>query len=82
MLATNLLGAQASKPQSSESGTISPGGADATILKLLQQSHDLDQQLPVWDRATLLADKLKWFRDCAPTWVETGLMNCLGYRLK
>ncbi len=55
VLATNLLGAQASKPQSSESGTISPGGADATILKLLQQSHDLDQQLPVWDRATLLA---------------------------
>ena len=59
MLATNLLGAQESKPQSSESGTISPGGADATILKLLQQSHDLDQQLPVWDRATLLARRLR-----------------------
>ena len=55
VLAANLLGAQESKPQSSESATISPGGADATILKLLQQSHDLDQQLPVWDRATLLS---------------------------
>jgi hypothetical protein len=50
VLATNLLGAQESKPQSSESGTISPGGADATILKLLQQSHDLDQQLPDDDK--------------------------------
>ena len=55
VLATNLLRAQESKPQSSESGTSSPGGADATILKLLQQSHDLDQQLPVWDHATLLS---------------------------
>jgi hypothetical protein len=55
VLATNLLGAQESKPQSSESGTISAAGADATILKLLQQSHDLDQQLPAWDRATLLS---------------------------
>ena len=55
VLATNLLGAQESKPQSSESGAISPGGADATILKILQQSHALDQQLPVWDRATLLS---------------------------
>ncbi len=55
VLAINLLGAQESKPQPSESATISPGGADSTILKLLQQSHDLDQQLPVWDRATLLS---------------------------
>ena len=49
------LGRPREQPQSSESGTISPGGADATIRKLLQQSHDLDQQLPVWDRATLLS---------------------------
>src|SRR5258708_33054540 len=55
VLATNLLSAQESKPQSTESGTISLAGADTTILKLLQQSHDLDQQLPVWDRATLLS---------------------------
>ena len=55
VLATNLLGAQESKPQSSESGTISPGDSNATILKLLQQSHALDQQLPLWDRATLLS---------------------------
>jgi hypothetical protein len=27
----------------------------STILKLLPQRHDLDQQLPVWDRATLLS---------------------------
>ncbi len=55
VLATNLLSAQESKPQSTESGTISLAGADTTILKLLQQSHDSDQQLPVWDRATLLS---------------------------
>jgi hypothetical protein len=47
VLATNLLEAQDSKSQSSESGVLSTSGADATILSLLQQSHDLGQQLPV-----------------------------------
>lgn len=54
-LATDPLVAQESKPQSSESGMISPSRADATILKFLQESHDLDQQLALWDRSTLLS---------------------------
>jgi hypothetical protein len=49
-LVTNLLEAQEIKSKSSESGVLSAGGADATILRLLQQSHDLDQQLPVSSR--------------------------------
>jgi hypothetical protein len=55
VLAANVLGAQDSKPQSPESGTISPGAANGTILKFLQQSHDLDQQVALWDRAILLS---------------------------
>jgi hypothetical protein len=47
VLITSLLKAQASKSQSSESGVPSTSGADATIIRLLQQSHDLGQQLPV-----------------------------------
>jgi len=47
LLATILLHAQDSKTQSPESGVLSTSGADATILSLLQQSHDLGQQLPV-----------------------------------
>jgi len=47
VLVTNLLGAQENESQSSESGVVFPGGADATILRLPQQSHDLGQQLPV-----------------------------------
>ena len=47
VLVTNLLEAQESKSQSSESAVISTSGANAAILRLLQQSHDLDQQLPV-----------------------------------
>jgi hypothetical protein len=54
VLVTNLLGALESKSQSSESGVVSPGGADATILRLLQQSHDLDHQLPMSERLDVL----------------------------
>ncbi len=50
VLGTNLLEAQESKSQSSESAVISASGANAAILRLLQQSHDLDQQLPVSSR--------------------------------
>jgi len=50
VLVTNLLGAQESKSQSSESGVLFASGADAMILSLLQQSHDLGQQLPVSSR--------------------------------
>jgi hypothetical protein len=50
VLASNLLEAQDSKPQSSESAVLATSGADAAILGLLQQSHDLGQQLPVSSR--------------------------------
>jgi len=50
VLVTNLLGAQESKSQSSESGLVSLVHGDVTMLRLLQQSHDLGQQLPVSDR--------------------------------
>src|SRR6266481_2561754 len=46
VLASNLLETQDCKSQSSESTS----GADAAILRLLQQSHDLGQQLPVSSR--------------------------------
>ena len=44
---SSLLKAQEAKSQSSESGTPSRRATDATIVGLLQQSHDLGQQLPV-----------------------------------
>ena len=47
VLLTNLLKAQEIKSQSSESGVFSTSGAYATIIRLLQQSHDMGQQLPV-----------------------------------
>jgi hypothetical protein len=47
VLVTNLLEAQESKSQSSEPAVLSTTDADATTLRLLQQSHDLCQQLPV-----------------------------------
>jgi hypothetical protein len=50
LLASNLLEAQDSKSQSSESAVLATSGADAAILRLLQQSHDLGQQLPVSSR--------------------------------
>lgn len=54
VLASNLLEAQDSKSQSSESAVLATSGADAAILRLLQQSHDLGQQLPVSLRLTNL----------------------------
>jgi hypothetical protein len=56
MLLANLLEAQERKPQSSESGVLSTGG-DATIISLLQQSHDLDPQLPVSLRLNFLSQQ-------------------------
>jgi hypothetical protein len=47
VLFTSLLKAQESKSQSFESGVLSTSGIDATIIRLLQQSHDLGQQLPM-----------------------------------
>lgn len=50
VLASNLLRAQDKKSQSYESAVLATSGADAAILGLLQQSHDLGQQLPVSSR--------------------------------
>jgi hypothetical protein len=47
VLTTNLLEAQDSKSKSSESAMVSTSGGNAVILSLLQQSHDLDHQLPM-----------------------------------
>jgi hypothetical protein len=47
VLTTNLLEAQDSKSKSSESAMVSTSGANAMILSLLQQSHDLDHLLPM-----------------------------------
>ena len=44
---STLLKAQQSKSQSSESGVLSTSDTDATIIRLLQESHDLGQQLPM-----------------------------------
>lgn len=54
VLVTNLLEAQESNSQSSEFGVLPTRGADATIISLLQQSHDLDHQLPVSVRLDVL----------------------------
>lgn len=47
LLAPCFLQAQDTKSQFSESRPLSTARADSTILDLLQQSHDLGQQLPV-----------------------------------
>jgi len=47
VLISNLLEAQDSKSQSSKPGVLSTSDADATAVDLLQQSHNLSQQLPV-----------------------------------
>ncbi|PYT96670.1 MAG: hypothetical protein DMG38_22945 [Acidobacteria bacterium] len=47
VLFTSLLKAQQNESQSSESGVLSTSDADTTIIRLLQESHDLGQQLPV-----------------------------------
>jgi hypothetical protein len=47
VLISNPLEAQDSKSQSSKPGVLSTSDADATAVDLLQQSHNLSQQLPV-----------------------------------
>ncbi len=53
-LVANLLEAQEGKSQSSQSGVSSAAGADTTIINLLQESHDLLQQLPIDMRLSLM----------------------------
>jgi hypothetical protein len=47
VLLSNLLEAQDGKSQSSKPGVLSTSDADTTAVDLLQQSHNLSQQLPV-----------------------------------
>lgn len=54
---TNLLEAQESKSQSSETGAHSTVGDDGQVMSLLQQSHDINQQLPVRARFYLLTQQ-------------------------
>src|SRR6266850_1825385 len=59
VLVTNLLAveAQESKSQSSETEAHSNVGDDAQLMSLLQQSHDINQQLPVRARFFLLTEQ-------------------------
>jgi hypothetical protein len=57
VLVTNFLEAQESKSQSRETGVRSTVGDEAQILSLSQQSHDINQQLPVRARFYLLTQQ-------------------------
>ena len=57
VLVTNLLEAQESKSQSSETGAHSTVRDDAQVMSLLLQSHDINQQLPVRARFFLLTQQ-------------------------
>jgi hypothetical protein len=54
VLITTLAQAQERNPQSSGSAALSTSSAGTTIVSLLQQSHDLGQQLPVSMRLNML----------------------------
>ncbi len=57
VLVTSLLEAQESKSQSSETGVPSSVGDDAQVMSFLQQSHDINQRLPVRARFYLLTQQ-------------------------
>jgi hypothetical protein len=57
VLVTNLLEAQESKTQSPEAAAHTTVGDDAQVMSLLQQSHDINQQLPVRVRFYLLTQQ-------------------------
>ncbi len=58
VVVTNLMEAQESKSQSSsEAGAHTTAGDDAQVMSLLQQSHDINQQLPVRARFYLLTQQ-------------------------
>ena len=57
VLVTNLLEAHEGKSQSSETEAHSNVGDDAQVMSLLQQSHDINQQLPVRARFFLLTQQ-------------------------
>ena len=57
VLVTNLLEAQEGKSQSSETRARSTVEDEAQVMSLLQQSHDIDQHLPVRARFYLLTQQ-------------------------
>lgn len=57
VLVTNLLEAQEGKSQSSETRAYSTVEDEAQVMSLLQQSHDINQQLPVRARFFLLTQQ-------------------------
>ena len=57
VLATSLLEAQESRSQSSETQARPTVGDDAQVMSLLQESHDINQQLPVRARFYLLSQQ-------------------------
>lgn len=75
VLISNLLEAEDSRSQSSKPGVLSTSDADATAVDLLQQSHNLSQQLPVSIRLMNLlprqAEMVSRFRpDLAQEWAN------------
>src|ERR1700741_3575748 len=54
VIATTLAQAQEGNPQSSGSAEVSTSSAGTRIVSLLQQSHDLGQQLPLSMRLNML----------------------------
>ena len=67
VLVTTLSQAQKRNSQSFGPGAPSTSGADTMIVGLLQQSHDLDQQLPVpmrlsqfWMLSDVITTKCLW----------------------
>ena len=57
VLATNALEAQENKSQSSETRAQSSASNDVQVVSFLQQSHDINQQLPVRARFYLLTQQ-------------------------
>ena len=73
LLISSLLEAQDNKSQGAEFGTPA-AGSDAAIVSLLQQSHDLGQQLPASRLMNLLPQQAwmvsRWRPDLAQEWAN------------
>src|SRR5580698_8197478 len=69
VLFANLSDPQKANSQSLESGAASKVGADAAIVILLQESHDVSQRLPLSQQLTLLPRQ---------TYMAAKLRNDLG----
>ena len=82
VLVTNLLEAQESKSQSSETGAHSTVRDDAQVMSLLLQSHDINQQLPVRARFFLLTQQAQLASQMRVDWAGRGPMSCSHYPFK